>query len=205
MHSEPDEQLGNLTPELACFSARRSREEGFRAPAGKCPSTRQNAGQGCIGRHRLSHRTVSCQDMAAVGTNWNAGSTIGRRHMAPNSLSASSWPPSASTRSRRLVPGGERTSSCASLRYWIRQGGPKMAADRGWPDVAAVRARNPTLSPCPFILPRSHAHCHKTVTELISFSNVSAIRRASARAVRYGFSMHLTGELAMPLCPKNTG
>lgn len=30
----------NLTPELACFSARRSREEGVRAPAGKCPSTR---------------------------------------------------------------------------------------------------------------------------------------------------------------------
>jgi hypothetical protein len=24
MHSEPDEQLGNLTPELACFSARGS-------------------------------------------------------------------------------------------------------------------------------------------------------------------------------------
>ena len=29
--------------------------------------------------------------------------------------------------------------------------------------------------------------------------------RASARAVRYGFSMNLTGELAMPQCPKNTG
>jgi hypothetical protein len=48
-------------------------------------------------------------------------------------------------------------------------------------------------------------HCHKTVTKLISFSNVSAIRRASARAVRYGFSMHLIGELAMPLFSKKTG
>jgi hypothetical protein len=48
-------------------------------------------------------------------------------------------------------------------------------------------------------------HCHKAVTKLISFSNVLAIGRAAAQAVRYGFPMHLIGELAMPLCSKKTG
>jgi hypothetical protein len=73
--------------------------------------------------------SIDARAMAAVRTHCNAGSKIGRRHMAPNSLSASSWAPSASTRSRRLVPGGERISSRANLRYRIRQGGPKMASD----------------------------------------------------------------------------
>jgi hypothetical protein len=66
--------------------------------------------------------------------------------------------------------------------------------------VAVDHARNPTLSPCPSIVPRSHA----IVTEFISFSNVAAIFVAAANGVIYAFSMRLIGELAKPLYSKNT-